>query len=133
MAAVTTSSSETTPWRWGLESVPEGIVLRLSGSWRMQDGPPSPALVEAEWGDRPPPRRLAFDAREVTAWDSGFLVFVLKLVEAGTGRGRAGARHEAPSGGAALPRARRAGGHRRGVGRARNGHLRRRGVAGARP
>jgi phospholipid/cholesterol/gamma-HCH transport system permease protein len=87
MAAVTTSSSETTPWRWSLESVPEGIVLRLSGSWRMQDGPPPPALVEAEWGDRPPASRLGFDAREVTAWDSGFLVFVLKLVEAGTARG----------------------------------------------
>jgi len=53
----------------------------------MQDGPPPPALVEAEWGDRPPPSRLGFDAREVTAWDSGFLVFVLKLVEAGTARG----------------------------------------------
>jgi len=87
MAAVTTSSSETTPWRWSLESVPEGLVLHLSGSWRMQDGPPPPALVEAEWGDRPPPSRLGFDAREVTAWDSGFLVFVLKLVEAGTARG----------------------------------------------
>jgi phospholipid/cholesterol/gamma-HCH transport system permease protein len=87
MAAVTTSSSETTPWRWSLESVPEGFVLHLSGSWRMQDGPPPPALVEAEWGDRQATRRLAFDAREVTAWDSGFLVFVLKLVEAGTARG----------------------------------------------
>jgi phospholipid/cholesterol/gamma-HCH transport system permease protein len=87
MAAVTTSRSETTPWRWSLESVPEGLVLHLSGSWRMQDGPPPPALVEAEWGDRPPPSRLGFDAREVTAWDSGFLVFVLKLVEAGTARG----------------------------------------------
>ena len=53
----------------------------------MQDGPPPPALVEAEWGDRPATRRLAFDAREVTAWDSGFLVFVLRLVEAGTARG----------------------------------------------
>ena len=53
----------------------------------MQDGPPPPALVVAEWGDRTATRRLAFDAREVTAWDSGFLVFVLKLVEAGTARG----------------------------------------------
>src|SRR5260370_24102372 len=83
MAAVTTSSSETTPWRWSLESVPEGLVLHLSGSWRMQDGPPPPALVEAEWGDRPPPSRLGFDAREVTAWDSGVLLFVLQLVQAG--------------------------------------------------
>src|SRR5260370_38409312 len=104
MAAVTTSSSETTPWRWSLESVPEGLVLHLSGSWRMQDGPPPPALVEAEWGDRPPPSRLGFDAREVTAWGSGFLVFLLKPAEAGGGPRARGGPPRGPRGGP--PRAR---------------------------
>ena len=70
MAAATSSSTEVTPWQWSLDTVPEGVVLRLSGSWRMQEGLPSPAEVEAQWGARPAARRLAFDAREVTAWDT---------------------------------------------------------------
>src|SRR5260370_36170363 len=87
MAAVTTSSSETAPWRWSLESVPEGIVLHLSGSWRMEDGPPPPALVEAEGGDRPPPSRLGIDGREVTAGGSGVPVFGPQPGGAGGGPG----------------------------------------------
>ena len=87
MAAANTLSTEVTPWQWSLDTSPEGMVLRLSGSWRMQDGLPSPAEAEAQWGARPSARRLAFDAREVTAWDTGFLVFVLKVLEAATARG----------------------------------------------
>jgi phospholipid/cholesterol/gamma-HCH transport system permease protein len=87
MAAVTTPGTEVTPWQWSLDTTPEGAVLRLSGSWRMQDGLPLPADVEAQWGAREPTGRLAFDAREVTAWDTGFLVFVLKVLQAATARG----------------------------------------------
>jgi len=87
MAAVTTPGTEVTPWQWSLDTTPEGAVLRLSGSWRMQDGLPLPALVEEQWGARQSAGRLAFDAREVTAWDTGLLVFVLKMLEAATARG----------------------------------------------
>ena len=87
MAAVTTPGTEVTPWQWSLDTTPEGAVLRLSGSWRMQDGLPLPALVEEQWGARQSAGRLAFDARELTAWDTGLLVFVLKMLEAATARG----------------------------------------------
>ena len=87
MAAVTTPGTEVTPWQWSLDTTPEGAVLRLSGSWRMQDGLPLPALVEEQWGARQSAGRLAFDAHEVTAWDTGLLVFVLKMLEAATARG----------------------------------------------
>ena len=87
MAAVTTPGTEVTPWQWSLDTTPEGAVLRLSGSWRMQDGLPLPALVEEQWGAPQSAGRLAFDAHEVTAWDTGLLVFVLKVLEAATARG----------------------------------------------
>lgn len=69
-------------WQWSLDSSPERIVLRLSGSWRMQDRLPSPADVEAELARAATARRLSFDAREVTAWDTGLLVFVLNVLAA---------------------------------------------------
>lgn len=69
------------PWRWSLDSSPDGIVLRLSGSWRMQDHLPSPAEVEAQLASTPAARRLTFDALLVDAWDTGFLVFVLKVLD----------------------------------------------------
>ena len=43
MAAAHTEGTEVTSWQWSLDTTPEGLVLRLSGSWRMQDGRPSPA------------------------------------------------------------------------------------------
>jgi ABC-type transporter Mla MlaB component len=47
----------------------------------MQDRLPSPAEVEAQLASAPVVRRLAFDAREVEAWDTGLLVFVLKVLD----------------------------------------------------
>ena len=98
MAAAHTEGTEVTSWQWSLDRTPEGLVLRLSGSWRMQDGLPSPAEVEAQLGTQPSARRLAFDAREVTAWDTGFLVFILKVLEAATTRGMTVDRSGLPEG-----------------------------------
>jgi len=69
------------PWRWSLDASTEGLVLRLAGSWRMQDRLPSPADVEAQLVAAPAARRLFFDAHEVHAWDTGFLVFTLKVLD----------------------------------------------------
>jgi len=53
----------------------------------MQDHLPSPAAVETQLASAPSARRLGFDAREVSAWDTGLLVFVLKVLDAGIARG----------------------------------------------
>jgi phospholipid/cholesterol/gamma-HCH transport system permease protein len=87
MAAAHPEGPEVTSRQWSLDTTPEGLVLRLSGSWRMQDGLPSPAEVEAQLGAQPSARRLAFDTREVTGWDTGLLVFVHKVLGAATARG----------------------------------------------
>ncbi len=60
------------------------MVLRLAGSWRLENR--LPGVSEVEWGIDAgrPVRRLAFEARSVTAWDSGLLTFVRKLMDEGT-------------------------------------------------
>src|ERR1700693_5860419 len=87
------------PWSWSLDPAADGnLVLRLSGSWRMQDHLPPAVEVETKFGALSSARRLAFDTREVSAWDTGLLVFVLKVIEAGTPRGITADRAGLPEG-----------------------------------
>jgi len=81
-----TSAASTAPlnasWHWSLDPSADGVVLRLSGSWRMQNDLPSASEVEHGLAAVSTGKRLGFDAREVAAWDSGFLVFVLNVLDA---------------------------------------------------
>src|SRR5215467_10678639 len=81
-----TSAASTAPlnasWHWNLDPSADGVILRLSGSWRMQNDLPAASEVEHGLGSVSTGRRLRFDAREVTAWDSGFLVFILNVLDA---------------------------------------------------
>jgi phospholipid/cholesterol/gamma-HCH transport system permease protein len=58
---------------------PDGAVLEFAGSWSSQRGLPEAAgtLGELRSGGI---RRLAFDAGKITAWDSGFVTYVLKVM-----------------------------------------------------
>jgi phospholipid/cholesterol/gamma-HCH transport system permease protein len=55
------------------------IRLRLSGSWRLSRPLPAAAEVEKALGGRRGVRRIAFDARDLTGWDSGLLMFLRRL------------------------------------------------------
>jgi len=98
MTPATPTVSISGPWRWSLDSVADTLVLRLAGSWRLQDHLPSPVAVETELASAGAARRLGFDTREVTAWDSGLLVFVLNMLDAATSRGLAVDRSGLPDG-----------------------------------
>jgi phospholipid/cholesterol/gamma-HCH transport system permease protein len=63
------------------------MVLRLAGSWRLEDRLPGALEVQRELQVGQPVRRLSFEAGDVTAWDSGLLTFVRKLIDEGTRRG----------------------------------------------
>ncbi len=86
-----TSAASTAPlnasWHWSLDPSVDGVVLRLSGSWRMQNDLPSAAEVERGLAAVSTGRRLGFDARGVDEWDSGFLVFILNVLDAATSLG----------------------------------------------
>jgi phospholipid/cholesterol/gamma-HCH transport system permease protein len=47
----------------------------------MEDGLPSTSEIETELRREPPPRRIAFDTAGVTAWDTGLLTIVNKVLD----------------------------------------------------
>jgi len=56
------------------------LVMRLAGPWQLRGELPSPDVIQHEI-ESAPPRRVAFDAAQVTAWDSGLLTFLTKVTE----------------------------------------------------
>ena len=56
------------------------LLVRLSGSWRMQDRLPSATEVQQQIASGPRVQRVAFDTQGVTAWDSGLVTFLMKVL-----------------------------------------------------
>jgi phospholipid/cholesterol/gamma-HCH transport system permease protein len=65
----------------------ETLLLVLSGPWRSADRLPAPDEIEAHLSREGGAKSLAFDAGGLTAWDSGLLVFLIKVGEVCSGRG----------------------------------------------
>ncbi len=57
------------------------LLIRLAGSWRVQDMLPSASELLQQLDSPPSIRRIRFDATPITAWDSGLLTFLIKLGE----------------------------------------------------
>ncbi len=53
--------------------------MQFAGSWRMQDG--LPATTELQPFLDAPVRRMVFDVQDVTAWDTGLLTFLRKVIQ----------------------------------------------------
>jgi phospholipid/cholesterol/gamma-HCH transport system permease protein len=62
----------------------DGLLVRLSGSWKMQDKLPSHTEVEQQVASGPRVKRVAFDTQGITAWDSGLVTFLLKILTQNT-------------------------------------------------
>ena len=62
------------------------LVVRLAGSWKLEDGLPATTELQQQLEGTPRVRRLVFDAHDVTAWDSGLVTFVREVVEQSTSR-----------------------------------------------
>lgn len=63
------------------------LVVRLAGPWRMSGGVPDPEGVEQALRGEPAPRRLAFEADALGAWDSALLIFLERVAEVAGERG----------------------------------------------
>ncbi len=57
------------------------LLVRFSGRWRLRGGLPSASLIERELGPAPKVTDIAFEARELTAWDSSLLTFLVEVSE----------------------------------------------------
>ena len=57
------------------------LLVRLSGAWRLRGGMTSDATVQQELERSPQPARVAFEARNLTHWDSSILTFLTNVSE----------------------------------------------------
>lgn len=54
------------------------LQVRLGGAWRLRGGLPTVALLERELDGAPRVKNIAFDATELTSWDSSILAFLVE-------------------------------------------------------
>ena len=57
------------------------LVIRLVGAWSLRSGIPSATDVQGQVASTGNWRRVAFDARELTSWDSSVLTFLVEVSE----------------------------------------------------
>ncbi len=56
------------------------LVIRLGGAWHLQHELPNPGVVQREF-EATLPRRVIFEAGQLTDWDSSLLTFLVKVNE----------------------------------------------------
>src|SRR5258706_9283554 len=57
------------------------LVIRLVGAWSLKTGIPPTADIQSQIAAASVWRRIAFDARELTSWDSSVLTFLVEVSE----------------------------------------------------
>jgi phospholipid/cholesterol/gamma-HCH transport system permease protein len=62
------------------------LLVHLVGHWTIRAGAPVVTEVYQQLDASPPVRRLAFEAQELTAWDTRLLTFLRQVLEASTHR-----------------------------------------------
>ncbi len=60
-------------------TTPETLSIRLTGKWILDEGLPSTEETEKIIASDTRVKRIEFDAKEISAWDSGLLVFLRKI------------------------------------------------------
>jgi len=64
-------------------SDPQTLLLKLSGSWTLQEKLPSPGEVKTKITSDTQIKRIAFDTSELERWDTGLMVFLKKIADLG--------------------------------------------------
>ena len=62
------------------------LLVQLVGHWTTRTGAPVVTEVYEQLDASPPGRRLAFEAQELTGWDSRLLTFLRQVIEVSTQR-----------------------------------------------
>ena len=58
---------------------PDNLRLVLAGSWLLADSRPSPDDIELQLESRSDIRRISFDGKCLTEWDTGLLIFLARV------------------------------------------------------
>ena len=75
-----------------------GLVIRMSGTWRLQEGLPAIHPIERELDSSPRPKLVRFDTQELGGWDSSIVWFLAKVSELCRERGVVVDRETLPKG-----------------------------------
>jgi len=62
------------------------LLLHLAGNWTIHTAAPAVTEVQQQLDASPPVRRLAFETRDLGAWDSRLLTFLRQVLEASASR-----------------------------------------------
>jgi phospholipid/cholesterol/gamma-HCH transport system permease protein len=57
------------------------LLIHLGGGWTIGQRLPSANEVQKQVESQSPVKRIQFDTQELTAWDSGLLTFLIKVIE----------------------------------------------------
>lgn len=76
--AIQTAEKSGEPPKLSVERNPSGLVIRVSGEWRLTRSLPALAPIIREL-ESARPRKVRYDAQAVTGWDSSFLAVVDKI------------------------------------------------------
>jgi len=57
------------------------LLIQFAGEWKIDEKLPSPDEVKGQIESGPRIRKVTFDSRELSAWDSGLLTFVIRIRE----------------------------------------------------
>lgn len=76
----------------------ETLIIGLSGPWHLAKDVPSASLLAQELSASSAPRRLSFDAAQLTHWDSGLISFLTQTAELCRARGITEDREGLPNG-----------------------------------
>jgi phospholipid/cholesterol/gamma-HCH transport system permease protein len=63
------------------------LLIRLSGSWTLDEGVPSTGSLQSECDGASPPRRVRFDTRAIAGWDSALPTYLHGLLDLLASRG----------------------------------------------
>jgi phospholipid/cholesterol/gamma-HCH transport system permease protein len=77
---------------------PDVVEVHLSGTWRLEDRLPGLADIEGALASSPGARRVVLEAGGVTAWDTGLVAFVLKVIQFCESKGVSVDRNGLPAG-----------------------------------
>ncbi len=78
--------------------VPDTLQISLAGAWEMKAQLPPLGTVEQALESGAQVRRVSFDSRQLTAWDSGLLTFLTRVAELCAARGITADRSALPTG-----------------------------------
>jgi phospholipid/cholesterol/gamma-HCH transport system permease protein len=57
-----------------------GLIVHIGGDWKLGNQFPPSKDVEAEFDNDPPIQKLSFDTEGLGGWDSGFIVFLNRVI-----------------------------------------------------